>query len=493
MKHILSLLALASLTIGGLSAQVTTGLPEPKVNTLIINSTGDVTLRQGDHFDIDIDEDNPNFASEWHLNDTMLTIDGTSDFFITFNELNYLRANGTGDIIVDGMLKGSNIAIHNNGSGDYELNLDYDHVFIESNATGDMELHGRCDALMMDYCGTGDIDATQLNHDLSLANVTGSGDVNVGKTPKYIAYHSDTKDHGLQYRDQGWGVICAQGDPIRFEQVDGLWTAGLCAPESQELMDLLQQAAPFFAMEQSRVLSAFPDFRKARESAIIVGTSDDDEVDRTPSKKKTLLFDGHWNGFETGLNMLLGPGSTANFEGEYAFLEQRPMRSWVINYNIADVGIAFGYRHVFGLYTGIGLSWNNYSFNHPVRLSKGEDHIEGTLIDENVEGIVKKSKLGVFYVQAPLMLEVRPTRNFFMAAGVTGGIRANAWTKVKFENGNKEKDHSDYYLNLLKLDASFRAGSDDVGFFANFNLLPLFYESSGPTAHTLSFGFSMLF
>lgn len=486
MKHILSLLALASLTIGGLSAQVTTGLPEPKVNTLIINSTGDVTLRQGDHFDIDIDEDNPNFASEWRLNDTMLTIDGTSDFFITFNELNYLRANGTGDIIVDGMLKGSNIAIHNNGVGDYELNLDYDHVFIESNATGDMELRGRCDALMMDCCGTGDIDATQLNHDLSLANVTGSGDVNVGKTPKYIAYHSDSEESGL--KDEGWAVSCAQGSPIRFEQVDGVWSVGNCAPENQEVMDILQQAAPFFALEQNRVLSDFPDLRKARESAIVVGSSS-----RTTSEKKSLLFDAHWNGFEAGLNMLLGPGSTGNFEGEYAFLEQRPMRSWVFNYNIADVGIAFSRSHVVGLYTGIGLSWNNYSFNHPVRLSKGEDHIEGTLIDENVEGIVKKSKLGVFYVQAPLMLEVRPTRNFFMAAGVTGGIRANAWTKVKFKDGNKEKSHGDYYLNLLKLDACFRAGSDDVGFFANFNLLPLFYESSGPTAHTLSFGFSMLF
>ena len=128
-----------------------------------------------------------------------------------------------------------------------------------------------------------------------------------------------------------------------------------------------------------------------------------------------------------------------------------------------------------------------------MRLVKGDDHLEGNLINETVEGKVKKSKLGVLYVQAPLMLEVRPSRGFFLAAGVTGGIRVDTWTKVKFMDRFKEKNHSDYYVNLLKLDATLRAGSSDFGFFASFNLLPLFIESHGPSAHTLNVGFSMIF
>ena len=207
--------------------------------------------------------------------------------------------------------------------------------------------------------------------------------------------------------------------------------------------------------------------------------------------KKNLLFDANWNGFEAGLNMLLGPGSTANFEGEYAYLEQRPMKSWVFNFNIADVGIAFNRRHTAGLYTGIGLGWNNYSFNNPITLVKGENHLECEPV--NAENW-KKSKLGVLYVQAPLMLEVRPTRRLYIAAGVTGGLRVDAWTKVKYQNGDKVKVHNDYYVNPFKLDASLRIGKNDgLGFFANFDLLPTFDEAHAPTCHTTSFGFSLNF
>lgn len=205
------------------------------------------------------------------------------------------------------------------------------------------------------------------------------------------------------------------------------------------------------------------------------------------SEKKSLLYDANWNGFEAGLNMLMGPGSVG-----YEYLELRPMRSWVFNFNIADVGIAFDRRHTAGLYTGIGLGWNNYSFNNPVRLTKGENHLEAEWIDP-AESVVKRSKLGVLYVQAPLMIEVRPTRRFYIAAGVTGGLRVNTWTKIVFRSGDVNKVHSDYYVNPFKLDATLRIGGNNLGFFAQYNLLPTFDEAHAPTCHTANFGFSINF
>ena len=167
------------------------------------------------------------------------------------------------------------------------------------------------------------------------------------------------------------------------------------------------------------------------------------------------------------------------------------MRSWVFNFNIADVGIAFDRRHIAGLYTGIGLGWNNYSFNKPIKVVKGDTDLEYEPLDA---ATWRRSKLGVLYVQAPLMIEVRPTRRLFIAAGVTGGLRIDGWTKVKFQNGDKVKEHSDYYLNRFKLDASLRIGKNDGwGFFANYNLLPTFDEAHAPTCHTTSFGFSLNF
>ena len=207
--------------------------------------------------------------------------------------------------------------------------------------------------------------------------------------------------------------------------------------------------------------------------------------------KKNLLFDAHWNGFEAGLNMLMGPGFKVGVE-DCDFLELRALKSWVFNFNIADVGIAFNRHHTAGLYTGIGLGWNNYSFNNPVRLIKGEDQLEAEWIAPE-EAVVSRSKLGVLYVQAPLMIEVRPTRSMYIAAGVTGGLRINTWTKIKFEEGNATKVHSDYYVNPFKLDATLRVGGDDIGFFANYNLLPTFNEDHAPSCHTASLGFSINF
>ena len=220
------------------------------------------------------------------------------------------------------------------------------------------------------------------------------------------------------------------------------------------------------------------------------GETSSSKVDKPKDKrpvKKNLLYDANWNGFEAGLNLLMGPNSAGT-----NYLELRPLRSWVFNFNIADVGVAFNRRHTAGLYTGIGLGWNNYSFNHPVRLTKGANQLETEWIDPAVSA-VKRSKLGVLYIQAPLMIEVRPSRHFYVAAGVTGGLRVDTWTKIVFRNGDVNKVHSDYYVNRFKLDATLRIGGNNLGFFAQYNILPTFDEAHAQTYHTANFGFSINF
>ena len=64
---------------------------------------------------------------------------------------------------------------------------------------------------------------------------------------------------------------------------------------------------------------------------------------------------------------------------------------------------------------------------------------------------------------------------------------------MKFEDRYKEKHHGNYYLNPLKLDAALRAGGEDFGFYASFDLLPEFVEPNGPTAHAFNVGFTMIF
>lgn len=201
------------------------------------------------------------------------------------------------------------------------------------------------------------------------------------------------------------------------------------------------------------------------------------------SEKKTLLLDPHWNGFEAGLNMLFNAPHD---------MDIRPMRCWYFGFNLADVGVAFDKRHVAGLFTGVGIGWNNFSWNNPVTVEYDPDNAVYTIEPINVDQNVKNTKYGALFMEVPLMFEIRPTRSMYIDAGVTGGLRIAQWNRVKLEDKTQVKRFFGAGINRFKLDASLRVGTSYVGFFANYSLLPLF-TMSDTKVHPVSFGFSLNF
>ena len=205
------------------------------------------------------------------------------------------------------------------------------------------------------------------------------------------------------------------------------------------------------------------------------------------------LYDAIWNGFEAGLNMLFGTSvDVVNANNGAQGMEIRPLRSWYFGFNIADVGISFDRRHTAGLFTGVGLGWNNFSWNNDVTIEYDPDNVVYTLVPIEEDKIVKNSKYGALFLQFPLMVEIRPIRHMYIDAGVTGGLRIAQWNRVKLADGSQHKHYYSASLNQFKLDASLRVGRDDIGFFANYALLPLF-ETSTSKVHPFSFGFSLCF
>ena len=210
-------------------------------------------------------------------------------------------------------------------------------------------------------------------------------------------------------------------------------------------------------------------------------------------EKKNLLFDASWNGFEAGLNMLFNtPADVVNTNNGAQGMEIRPLRSWYFGFNIADVGVAFDRRHRVGLFTGVGIGWNNYSWNNNIKIEFDPDNVVYTLVPINEDQIVKNSKYGALFLQMPLMLEVRPTRNMYIDAGVTGGLRIAQWNRVKLEDGTQSKRYYGANINQFKLDASLRVGGENIGFFANYALLPIF-DMSNAKVRPVNFGFSINF
>ena len=447
-----------------------------QINTVVVNTRGDVTLRQGDVFSCS--------GGEYISTDGVLYLNGSDDYSVTVEELNSLTILSSGDVTTDGIFHGKDLSIAFNSSGDSKLDLNYDHIYVMMIGSGDLVLRGHCDVLDVDHTGSGDLDAKDLmrasqNGTVSgtraIPNMAGLSDllyelgVNLERLADSVDWDSFASDM------ERWG--------------EGMEEWGRHMEEwGEEFERRMEGKTPRDRQESDRQGRDKPHYGPQPKDGHFPGQ----KPTGTP-KPKSLLFDPHWCGVDAGLNMLITPGFTTDMEWDYSILDLKPLKSWNFNFNIADVGIAFSRSHIAGLYTGIGLGWNNYSLNNPVRLVKGDQRLLADWVDETVEGRVKKSKLGVLYVQMPLMIEVRPTRGFFVAAGVTGGLRVDTWTKIKFSDRYSEKNHSDYYVNPLKLDAVLRAGSNDLGFYASYNLLPLFRKSYGPEAHTLNIGFSLLF
>ena len=464
------LIALALLSFSWATAQ---NANEMKINTVVVRTSGDVNLHQGPKFEV-LSEKGAN--DKWSTVDSVLYLNGKGDYDVTIEALGYLDVASSGDVIAKSTLRADNLVVRSSGSGDVDLELDYDNVLVELSGSGDVILHGQCDKLQIEDNGSGEVINSMGNGTRVVPSMEGLSDL-LAELGRNLEKLSDSVDwKGFEEDMERWGESMEE------------W--------GRHMEEWGEQVG-----RQMEGRGRQPNRKGGKNEQWGQGQPDlvpqpDVQVERPQPKgpeRRSLLLDPYWGGIDFGLNMLFGPGSSANFDGDYSFLELKPLKSWVFNFNIADVGIAFDRKHTAGLYTGIGLGWNNYSFNHPVRLVKGEDHLYGDPIDEHEEGPVKKSKLGVLYVQAPLMLEIRPTRSFFVAAGVTGGVRVDSWTKVKFEDRYKEKVHGDYYLNPLKLDVCLRAGGCDFGFFASYNLLPEFVEPQGPSAHGFNVGFTMIF
>ena len=534
----------------------------PNVNTIVVNTTGDVTIHQGDKFDVKWGDDMVRYNMNFEMKDSVAYLSGIDDFEVTIPSLKYLKVNSCGDVIARDALAGKNLSIYSCGTGDIDLNLSYSNIYLKTTGTGDVTLRGDAAALMVESSGAGDFNAVNLKHSVSFVNVSGVGEGNLGKVRKMVFVHNSNHDAG-QILDN-CSIATSLGSPIRFEQDHSNWR--IKGYEHLAINDdaaaVMNAAAPFFNQEQNRNrgiaesedltnVTENDTLKHAREQldedlgnlvkditqGIVKGSREnwgedqwnvwgdslemrakeyernakkyEKEVERQAkeieknanvsvqydgceTEKRSLLFHSNWEGIEAGLNMLFDPQAMNTFSGPDDLYAIKPLNSWYIGDNAADLGIAFDRNHNVGIFTGVGFGVNIFRWREAVRTENVDGHAQNVILDLSTP--VKKSRLSVLYAQVPLMIEISPNRSsFYLDLGVTGGVRLTAANMVKWQDGHKERFYDDFGINLFKLDASLRVGSDDIGFFANYSLIPMLNEGDLAGIHPLSIGFSINF
>ena len=166
MKTRMILAALLLMALGSMKAQEKP-IPTPdgdanKINTLVINCIGSVYLQQGEKLMLD-DYGHSNVI--YRVEDSVLYLEGIgSPRVLTIPNLTYLKVSGTAGVRSRGQMKGENLSIHKTGTGLLSLEVDYDNIYVRSSGTGDVVLLGDCNVFCSEVKGIGKVNTRNLDY-----------------------------------------------------------------------------------------------------------------------------------------------------------------------------------------------------------------------------------------------------------------------------------------------------------------------------------------
>ena len=228
--------------------------------------------------------------------------------------------------------------------------------------------------------------------------------------------------------------------------------------------------------------------------------------------KRKNKFNGHWGGIELGINGYNTPDFNMDYPKEYEYMDLTFPKSMAFYLNLLEFNVVFSKNQKWGMLSGLGFEWHNYRFLQDVWLDIHGGNLQGYYIYGDP---VKKTKLMVSYMTVPLIFEFQTnnkcrSNSFHVGLGVVGGLRIGSHTKIKFENknssyylsdnpnnylvsGNKKmKKYNDFYLNPVKLDATFRIGWNRINLFTTYSLTNMFRKNRGPELYTWAAGITLL-
>lgn len=204
------------------------------------------------------------------------------------------------------------------------------------------------------------------------------------------------------------------------------------------------------------------------------------DYDDKPRRLGARNFRGHWSGIEFGLANYTYNRSM-DLPDDIAYMSLITGKSNSFNFNPSQLSIGLTRR--FGFVTGIGLNWNCYRFEGNNSITVGPDRTIAELIPSG-ESAVKKSKFSTLYLNVPLLIELQIPAGYSnslnVAAGVIGGLKLNAATRIVFQDKETLKTNGDFNLNLLRAGFTARVGYKNCMLFGTYYGTPWFREARGP-------------
>ncbi len=259
--------------------------------------------------------------------------------------------------------------------------------------------------------------------------------------------------------------------------------------EAEEIIDLEDtgdETVIRIGNKAVKIISEDPDTKIVFENC--------EETNKTKSPGRR--FKGHLGGFEFGYNNYSTDKWGQNSYPVDGYLDLNTAKSTSFNFIMPAVNLGIS-RH-FGLVTALGLNFNNYRFegNNSIAVDGG-GIVTPVYPPEGIQ--YDKSKLATVYGVLPVILEaqipVSYSNTINLGAGVIGAVKLGSHTKVVYYDDGKQKDknRSDFNLNVLRWGVTARAGYEMVQVYGTCYLSQMFEKGKGPELYPFEVGVALTF
>ena len=436
-------------------------------STVVVSGSAKIYLTQGETYYLKGDASDLR-KLEYNIRDGRMTIPGLNmkKVYLNVVELDKIIIEGSAKIISESPLKGKDLHIDINGSGNGNLHLDLSgDMEMDISGTSNYILRGNAQSADIDVEGTANVDARNLTVEDAEVNISGVGKVII-----------DVRNE-LDAEISGAGKIFYVKEPaVVNKSISGLGKV-------TNIGDL----------DPDKVQITIGD-----KDLVIInnrGSITSDTISLYPKKVKP-----HWGGFEMGFNGYVNSDFKTTLPDAYSFLELNTSKSLAVNINFFDKGFNL-YRRNIMLVTGLGIAYNNYRFQKDFTLLPDADRVStanpvSPYTDST--GYIK-NKLLVCYVTVPLLMQFNTSeisrKSVSISTGIIGGYRIGSHTKRMYKKDGrkkKDKDFDDFNLNPVKLDATFRVAYRSLNLFANYSLTTLFKDGEGPVLYPYTIGLRLI-
>ena len=387
-----------------------------------------------------------------------------------------------------GTIKGNQLRLELSGASRATLALDVQILISEISGAAKVTLNGSAIKHNADISGAVNLNALSLSTITTTIDLSGASKASINSTSNINAEISGASS--LSYYDDGKLNRLSKPGTYEITPVNP-------SEKVAQLPDGENDSTISGDSTIIRIGGVSVEVKEGNPTRITIGGNElevDDNGNVKFKRNKQTKYNGHWAGFELGVNGYVNNNGEFDLPEDYDFLDLRMGKSinvklnfWEQNFNVISNKLGFT--------TGLGFEWVNYRFANDVFLRKeGNDIINNSIMGQT------KSKMVVNYLNLPLMLEYQTNRHsnsnsFHIGVGIQTGLRIGAHTKRVYQDdgrNKKDKDPGDYHINPFKYDAMVRIGWGKLNLHANYSLNSLFKNNRGPELYPFSVGLTLV-